>query len=618
MHRLGAASAAQWFSKDGLTLRRNGTRLFAAAALLCGGAVSAQQAAEPGTPVTPAGAALSGLDVTVPAVDTPATPASPAPSAAPETSASVPFPVPTAAAAPMPKMTLSAPVEDKFPRFGSLKPVVAFWTKVFSEYSENQSLIQSTEFPQKVFTVLDFRGDATRMDDNALDRLRSREERDAKAHVEDLLKKLDASRGNTASMDAEERRIYDLFADVDDPDKFKRMRGTIRAQRGLKERTEKALDTSKRYLPEMERIFAGYDLPVTLTRLPLVESSFNIDAYSKVGAAGLWQFIPTSARIYMRLNEVVDDRRDPWTSTDAAARHLRDDYAQLNDWPLAITAYNHGRGGISRALEITGGTTLPDLIARYHAQRFGFASKNFYAEFIAAVDVEREHRKSVAAAASKAKGTPYEFEVVETKNYVPYETLRRLCGADDELFRTLNPAYRPEVIEGKLYVPPGHLIRVPAGSAKAFDVAYSKLGDHETFDAQRAYYLLHKVKRGDGIGSIARKYGVPQATILAANGLKKSHLRVGQVLKIPPHVESRPGPVTVALGESTPQQTRAQKAAEAIADDAVRIHRVRSGQTLASIAKRYKVTISALREANGMGGSSMIRVGMKLKVPVAS
>ncbi|MGV2480838.1 UNVERIFIED_CONTAM: lytic transglycosylase, partial [Salmonella enterica subsp. enterica serovar Weltevreden] len=91
--------------------------------------------------------------------------------------------------------------------------------------------------------------------------------------------------------------------------------------------------------------------------------------------------------------------------------------------------------------------------------------------------------------------TPLAFEIVETKHYVPYETLRQLCGADDELFRKLNPAYRPEVMEGKLYVPPGHLIRVPAGSAKSFDVAYARLGEGQRFSTQRVSYLLHKVKR---------------------------------------------------------------------------------------------------------------------------
>ncbi|HUP91758.1 MAG TPA: LysM peptidoglycan-binding domain-containing protein [Solimonas sp.] len=528
------------------------------------------------------------------------------------------IPARTLAEAPV-ERTATDVSERLFPRYAPLKPATAFWTRIFSDYSENQSLIHSASYPHKVFTVLDFRDDALRLDENQLARVRSREEGAAKARIELLLKRVAAKQGSPETMSADERKVYSLFSDLaDDPAfSFKRMIGTLRAQRGLKERTERALATSGKYLPEMERIFSSYGLPVQLTRLPLVESSFNIEAYSKVGAAGLWQFMPSSARIYMRLNELVDDRRDPWTSTDAAARHLRDDYAQLQDWPLAITAYNHGRGGISSAMKKTGSANLAELVRRNRNERFGFASRNFYAEFLAAVDVEREHEKRFGLIARK---TPMEFEVVETRHYVPYETLRRLCGADDELFRKLNPAYRPEVLDGKLYVPPGHLIRVPAGAAKTFAVAYSKLGQNERFDAQRVYFLLHKVQRGQNLGKIARQYGVPQAGIMAASGLRKgAKLRIGQVLKIPPHREARPGPITVAVGESKPVQTRAQKLAEAApARSDYKLHRVKRGQTLSSIARRYKVSVVALQRANDLNGSSTIHPGMKLRVPLKS
>lgn len=313
------------------------------------------------------------------------------------------------------------------------------------------------------------------------------------------------------------------------------------------------------------------------------------------------------------------------SSTDAAARHLRDDYKMLGDWPLALTAYNHGRNGISRALQATGGTTLMDLIERHQHPRWGFAGKNYYAEFLAALDVERAYRERVQPKRDK---DPYAFEVVETKHYVPYETLRQLCGADDEVFRKLNPAYRPEVIEGKLYVPPGHLIRVPAGRAQPFQVAYARLGANERFDAQRVQFLLHKVQKGEVLGRIANKYGTTTSAILRANGLNSANmLRVGQVLKVPPHRESRPGPITVAVGESKPAQTREQKLADAAPSkrkavpakkSGFKVHKVRAGQTLHSIARNYNVSVSDLRTANNLGSSSHITPGQKLKVPVSS
>ncbi len=539
-----------------------------------------------------------------------------------------PVAAPTVVATPaVPAPPPLPPADDAlFPRYEVLKPNVAFWTRVFAQYSEDQSAVHSTEYPDKVFEVLDFREDALRLDKVTLYRLKAEGETRAKARLDRLLASVHELRNSPEKMDEEQRRVYQLFADVHEDDKFKNAIGTFRAQRGLKERTAMALETSGKYLPEMESIFGSYRLPLRLTRLPLVESSFNVEAYSKVGASGLWQFIPSSARIYMRLNEVVDDRRDPWTSTDAAARHLRDDYAALGSWPLALTAYNHGRGGIAKGLQKTGGSTLPDLIRGYDAKSFGFASRNFYAEFLAASDVERNWRAHFGAI---NRNQPLRFDTVETKNYVPYETLRRLCNADDDLFRRLNPAYRPEVIEGKLYVPPGHLIRVPAGSASAFNVAYAKLGSSERFDSQKTYYLLHKVSKGDTVGKIARKYGVSQAAVKSANGLKDTgKLKLGQILKVPPHEESRPGPVLVAVGESKPTLTRedtvaveaerrhdAEPAPKKSARKSGRVHKVRSGQTLSSIAKRYKVSVAALRNANDLGDSAHLSIGQKLKIP---
>lgn len=536
---------------------------------------------------------------------------------------------PTTTAASVPGFAAGVP-DRNFPRYDQLKPAVSFWTRVFSQYSELQSVVHSSLYPNKIFTVLDFRGDAAILSDAALARRRSDAEQDAKDHVDALLKRVQAKQYAPATMTSEERRVYDLFADVPGgADKFKDMIGSARVQRGLRERTQNALEVSDRYLPTMEQTFRGYSLPMQLTRLPLVESSFNLDAYSKSGAAGIWQFIPSSARIYMRLNNVVDDRRDPWTSTDAAARHLRDDYTMLGDWPLAITAYNHGRNGIARALQAVGGTTLMDLINRFDGKRFGFASKNYYAEFLAAVDVERDYRQRASA---ERQVKPLEFETVETRNYVPYDTLRRLCGASDEAFQRLNPAYRPEVIEGKLYVPPGHLIRVPYGSARAFEVGYAKLGDHERFDSQRAYYELYKVRRGDTLGSIANRNDVSQHTLMRANDLRSANkLRIGQVLKIPPKTESRPGPITVAVGESKPQQTLQQRLDEARKvqhdNDAARTkghskpryrtHKVRSGQTLSGIARQYNVSVSDLRTANHLK-TTTLRIGQRLKVPLDS
>jgi membrane-bound lytic murein transglycosylase D len=510
-----------------------------------------------------------------------------------------------------------------FPRYPILKPNVAFWTKVFSEYSENQAVVHFMDYPDKIFEVLDMREAAAQMSKEQFYVYRREAENRAKARAEAVLARVNALRNNPESLTGDERRMFKLFADVDGDNRFKNAIGTIRTQRGLRERTQLALETSGRYLPAMEAVFRGYGLPVRLTRLPLVESSFNVEAYSKVGAAGLWQFMPASARYYMRLDSVVDDRRDPWTSTDAAARHLKDDYDMLGQWPLALTAYNHGRGGIARGLQKTGGSALPDLIRSYDAKSFGFASKNFYAEFLAASDVERNWQRHFG---NIQRNAPLRFDTVQTKDYVPYATLARISSADEDTFRRLNPAYRPEVMDGKFYVPPGHTIRVPAGSARSFETAYSALGDGELFAKQRTYWRSYKIRKGDSLSKIARKFSVTQSAIRDASGLSaKAKLRAGQTLKIPPAGEGG-SVVEVALDESSQgtlkspeaavkKSTSSAKKSTTAAKSNFRTHKVRSGQTLSSIAKIYRVSISELRSVNGLGASSHLSIGQRLRVP---
>lgn len=517
---------------------------------------------------------------------------------------------------PLPSITVqiapTPPDENEFPHLPVLLPAVDFWTHVFSDWSEYQSAIHQIDDLSKVYTVLDFRADAAVLSPGALAALRSREEHRAYEMLDATLNELQALQDKGViepdRLTPEQRKVYGLYADSEDPKRFKNAVGRFRTQRGLHERTERALQTAGRYLPEMERIFAGYGLPTRLTRLPLVESSFNVEAYSKAAAAGLWQFIPSSARIYMRLNEVVDDRRDPWVSTDAAARHLKDDYDALGNWPLALTAYNYGRGGLARALAEVNGATLTDVIERYNGKRFGFASSNFYAEFLAASDVERNAEHHFTGIVREPL---LAFDTVNVEDYVPYQTLRRLSGSDDEEFRRLNPAYRPEVISGRLYVPPGP-IRVPQGAAERFRLAYATLSPEQRSPHQRQFYVSHVVARGDSISKLAQRYGVSSQQIIAANGLGKGHaVRVGQTVKIPPRdTNSAPALTAVAVASTT---TNA-KVKTAVASGQ-RTHRVAAGQTLGALAKRYQTTIKSLRDLNGFGESDVLRVGSTIKIP---
>jgi membrane-bound lytic murein transglycosylase D len=524
--------------------------------------------------------------------------------------------------APSAALPAAFPSDDAlFPHLAILEPNVQLWTKVFSQYSEFQSVIHSAEYPDRVFEVLDFRDEATVSDKVRVRMMQSAAERREEARFTKLLKSVDKKRHHPEQLNDDERRVFNLYASIDDDHRFRRAAEDVRAQRGLKERTQRALETSGKYLPAMETVFQREGLPTRLTRLPLVESSFNEEAYSKVGAAGIWQFMPSSARIYMRLNEVVDDRADPWFSTQAAAGHLRDDYNALHDWPLAVTAYNHGRGGLAHGLDVVHGNSLSDLIERYHNKHFGFASRNFYAEFLAASEVERDYAKHFGNLQRK---DPLRFDQVQTSDYyIPYQTLLRLSGTDEETFRRLNPAYRPDVIDGKLYVPPGHTLRLPPGQAEAFRVALGGLTSSERYEQQKLYYVQHKIQKGDTLARIAKKYGVTLASLKSANPGMGKRLRRGVVVRVPPHDGSV---IATAIASLKPiPKASAKNGAKAIAvsteakaakaANSYRTHKVRSGQTLSHIAKQYRVSIAAIRQLNGFTDSSLLHPGQRIRVP---
>ncbi|TMA78808.1 MAG: lytic transglycosylase domain-containing protein [Deltaproteobacteria bacterium] len=183
-----------------------------------------------------------------------------------------------------------------------------------------------------------------------------------------------------AAVDRERARVVADYDLIDDETR-------IRSQRGAKEHFAEGLRISGRYMAQMQKIFRDEGLPVELAYLPLVESSFNIRARSGVGAVGMWQFMAETGKKFMRVDAAVDERRDPMASTRAAARLLKENYRILGNWPLAITAYNHGTDGIFRGIKAVESDNLVDLIQRYQSPTFGFASKNFYAEFLAVVDI---------------------------------------------------------------------------------------------------------------------------------------------------------------------------------------------------------------------------------------
>jgi len=430
--------------------------------------------------------------------------------------------------------TKSAGESPPFPVLPGLKNQVEFWKKIFGFYSTRQVVIHDALHLKRIYTVLDFRPLAdSGASDGEVEAYMKYKVESEKERVRAILMRLHQLGPNPTNLSEEERTIRALFTDVKEPTKFLNAAADdrLRSQRGLRERFAAGVEVSRRYLGEMEAVFHREGVPVELTRLPLVESCFNVRAYSKVGAAGIWQFMPGTGRLYMSVGDAVDERRDPITSTEAAAEHLKANYEVLGNWPLAITAYNHGRAGMVRAASTVGSSDLAKIVREYHGPAFKFASRNFYAEFLAALDVER-HFEDYFGELNPHQ--PLRAETVTVPHYVALKALAQAAGVELETLADLNPALTREVVGGKLYVPKGYRLRVPVGATARFSTRYASLSTELKHSRQRSFCVTHKVQRGQTLAAIAKRYRTTVAAIQRRNKLRRlSHLRAGQNLIIP-------------------------------------------------------------------------------------
>ncbi len=482
----------------------------------------------------------------------------------------------------------------------ALQPQVEFWTEIFGTYSEYQVVIHDAVYLDKVYAVLDFRPLLKKHGEAKARKLKAKRTKQELRKVRAALRKLHKHGAKGRTLSTREKKIRALFRDVKERHKFRKAaaKGRLRAQSGIRERFHQSLRLSGRYLPRMEKIFRQKGLPVVLTRLPLIESSFNIEAYSKVGAAGIWQFMPATGRLFLTINHVVDERLDPIIATRAAADLLKSNYDRLQTWPLAVTAYNHGPAGMARAVRKVGTRDIVPIIRRYKSRTFGFASRNFYAELLAAIEVEKNSAKYFGP----IKRDPLlRYDEVDLQHFVSLENLARAANTSTERLVALNPAFGSLIRNGKLHVPRGRRLRIPAGTRKDFDRRYAALSPRAKADRQAAAFAFHKVRRGQTLGGIAQRYGTSARTLQRLNGLRSAHfIRIGQRLRVP------------LRGKGRRPAARSVQVARAASQDGT--HIVRRGESLGKIARRYNTTVAALQRLNGIKNAALIPVGKKLRV----
>jgi membrane-bound lytic murein transglycosylase D len=271
--------------------------------------------------------------------------------------------------------------DELFPRPAGLEPAVNFWTRVYTEVDTRSGFIHDDWRLDIVYQTVRFADDQSSRD------RRRRVER-ATEVTRNILNKL--ATGARESLNNEEERVLALFPEGTTNAEFRSAAGRLRFQLGQSDRFRAGLIRSGTWKPYILEVLEQRGLPRELAALPHVESSFDPTAYSKVGAAGLWQFTRSTGVRYMRIDHIVDERRDPFFATDAAARLLADNYSVIQTWPLALTAYNHGLAGMRRAVQQQKTSDIATIVAKYQSRSFGFASRNFYAAFLAALQIDTD------------------------------------------------------------------------------------------------------------------------------------------------------------------------------------------------------------------------------------
>ena len=496
-------------------------------------------------------------------------------------------------------------IADRFPSKG-LEPRVAFWRAVFTRYGANEVVLHDTDDLRLIYEVVEFKEGVGRS--RAASRRQRRTVRARMHRLSAAMNRLRTHGPNLKNPNPVQRGILKVVRSAGlQPTRalFRKLRHNIHAQRGVKERFRKGIIRSGRYLEVMEAIFERHGLPKELVRLPHVESSFNYSSRSSKGAAGIWQFMPRTGRAYkLRVGRSVDERLDPIAATDGAARYLKDAYRKLGNWPLAVTSYNHGQAGMARAKR-RHGPNLVTIIDKYRSRSFRYASKNFYAEFLAAVEVSENYRTYFGPLALME---PLRYQDIYLDKSVRVRTFTAIEGLSQDVLREYNPQFRRRFWTRSRVLPSGFTLHVPAGKAEEARVALAKAPAVRWRGAPaKVPPDGYRIRSGDSLTVIARRFGTSVKAIQRLNDLEGTRIYAGQVLRIPGLRRASEG-----QGGSSRSQTARRTAANS-GSPPPESYRVRRGDSLSVIAQRFGTSIAAIKRMNNLRGSR-IHPGQVLKL----
>ncbi|MBK5929876.1 lytic transglycosylase [Halochromatium salexigens] len=345
-----------------------------------------------------------------------------------------------------------------FPVPEDIQPNVDFWRHVYGVWSRGQVAFHDNEHMGVIYEVAELPGPIKEGYTNEQRAwVKSR-----RAFHRDRLRALEHKVRERAPLSAADKQLLAKIEEGAGKDAVYGASQRLRSQRGVRERFKRGLEISGRYDPEFRKIMRAKGVPEDLAYLPHVESSFQTHARSSVGAAGIWQFMPATGRDYgMRVDRTLDERLDPITCADGAARYLSAAHRKLGNWPLAITSYNHGKGGMANA-KAQHGDDIGEIVKHYRGRAFGFASRNFYASFVAAREVA-EHPKRYFPEGVRFE-EPLSHDRLVLRTAMPAQRVASHYGVPTASLARLNLHWRERAVDGRAHLPAGSTVWLPAGS----------------------------------------------------------------------------------------------------------------------------------------------------------
>jgi len=484
-----------------------------------------------------------------------------------------------------------------FPKPAAIDRDVLFWKRVYTEISTSQGFIHDSVNLAIIYETV-------QISQKTSAKSRSRVIKKIKKKYEKILTTL--ANGKRSGLNSEEKRVLALWPKEVSNQELNRAKKRLRFQLGQSNKFKAGLSRSGSWKPYILRTLENMGLPKELAALPHVESSFNFRAYSKVGAAGMWQFTRSTGRRYMRVDHVLDERLDPFIATDAAAQLLKNNYAVTGSWPLAITAYNHGAAGMRQAAKKVGSKDIVKILRSYKSRSFGFASRNFYPSFLAAVEIDSNPEKYFNNIQIKP---PSRYEMIKLNAYFSVDTILSVLNINRTNLMAANPALRPAVWNGNKFIPRNYELRIDPRSLtidKPAAELIANIDAQQQFKQQKAD-RFHRVRKGQSLSIIAARYRIPIRDLVIANNMhNKHHIRVGQVLILPEKGRKKSSVTVKKIKEQNPIKSEPT----ALPEDGIYI--VQKGDNVDRIARKNSLSVKTLLNLNKIKNSNKIYPGQKL------